>query len=91
MDRGTTASPLGIRNAYKAELQSSTAELANGEPLRVAGELLVAVSQQVEASTFIQQLRRHMNQLRPTPAARRASPGTFVHKDLPDSSQDGAR
>ena len=73
---------LGIRTAYKEDLQSSTAELVYGEPLRIPGELLVAATQQVEPSTFIHQLRQHMNRLRSTPASHHASPGTFVHKDL---------
>src|SRR5215472_14727892 len=77
---------LGLRTAFKEDLQSSTAELVYGEPLRIPGELLVPATPKVEASTFIQQLRHHMDQLRPTPAARHASPGTFVHKDLRDST-----
>jgi len=32
---------LGIRTAYKEDLQSSAAELVYGEPLKVPGELLV--------------------------------------------------
>jgi hypothetical protein len=77
---------LGIRTAYKEDLQSSAAELVYGEPLRVPGELLVPAAPKIEASSLIQQLRRHMDQLRPTPAARHASPATFVHKDLLDST-----
>ena len=77
---------LGICTAYKEDLQSSAAELIYGEPLRVPGELLAPAALNVEASTFIQQLRRHMDQLQPTPAARHASPATFIHKDLRDST-----
>ena len=40
----------------------------------------------VEATTFIQKLRRRMDQLRLTTAARHASPATFIHKDLRDST-----
>jgi hypothetical protein len=76
---------LGIRTAYK-DLQSSAADLVYGERLRVPGELLVPAAPKVEASLFIQQLRRLMDHLRPTPAARHASPATFVHKDLRDST-----
>jgi cleavage and polyadenylation specificity factor subunit 1 len=77
---------LGIRTSYKEDLQSCTAELVYGEPLRVPGEFLVPATPKVEASIFIQQLRRHMDQLRPTPAALHASPATFIHKDLLDST-----
>jgi len=73
---------LGIRTAYKEDLKSSTAELVYGEPLRNPGELLVAVPQQVETSTFIKQLRQHMNRLRSIPASRHASPGTFIHNNI---------
>ena len=75
-EKWTDALPLvllGIRTAYKDDLQSSAAELVYGEPLRVPGELIVPAAPRFEASTFIQQLRRHMNQLRPTPAARHSS------------------
>jgi hypothetical protein len=54
---------LGIRTAYKKDLKSVT-ELVYGEPLRVPGELLVPSTQKIETSTFIQQFRRHMDQLR---------------------------
>lgn len=75
---------LGIRNAYKEDLQSSAAELVYGEPLRVPGELLAPATPDVEPSVLMQQLRRHMESLRPIPAARHASYATFVHKDLKD-------
>ena len=75
---------LGIRTAYKG-LQSS-AELVYGQLLRVSGELLVSTSSKVKASIFIQQLRRLMDQLRPAPAACHASPATYVHNDLRDST-----
>ena len=98
-DRWTEVLPLvllGKRTAYKADLQASTAELVYGEPLRVPGELLVAVPQHFDTSSYIQQLRHHMSQLRPTPASRHASPGSFIHKDLPESThvflrKDGAQ
>jgi cleavage and polyadenylation specificity factor subunit 1 len=70
---------LGLRTAYKEDLQSSAAELIYGEPLRVPGEFLVPVVPNVKPSIFIQQLRRFMDHLRPTLAARHASPATFIH------------
>jgi hypothetical protein len=88
-EKWTEALPLvllGISTAYKEDLQSSAAELVYGESLRVPGELLVPSAPKVETSAFIQQFRRHMDQLRPTPTARQASPATFVHKDLRDST-----
>ena len=40
----------------------------------------------IEPSELIQQLRRLMDQLRPVSAARQASPTTFLHKNLMDST-----
>jgi len=86
-EKWTEALPLvllGICTAYKEDLQPSAAELAYGEPLRVPGKILVPAAPRFEVSTYIQQLRRHMDQLRQTPAARDSSPATFIHKDLRD-------
>jgi len=88
-EKWTEALPLvllGIRTTYKEDLQSSAAQLVYSEPLRVPGELLVPAAPRFEASTFIQQLCHHMDQLRPTPVACHASPATFIHKDLRDST-----
>jgi hypothetical protein len=87
-DKWTESLPivLGIRTAYKEDLQSYTAQLVYGEPLRIPGELMTPAAPKVEASAFIQQLRRHMDQLRPTPATRHASPASFIHKDLQDAT-----
>jgi cleavage and polyadenylation specificity factor subunit 1 len=77
---------LGMRTAYKEDLETSVAELVYGEPLRVPGEFLVPTTPTVEPAHFIQQLRRHMSQLRPVPAARHSSPATFIHRDLKDAT-----
>jgi hypothetical protein len=77
---------LSIGTAYKEDLQSSAAELIYGEPLRVPSRILVPAAPKVEATVFIQQLHHHMDQLQPTPAARHASPATFIHKDLWDTT-----
>jgi hypothetical protein len=56
---------LGIRSVYKEDLKTSVAEHVSGEPLLVPGELLTPTTPTVEPAHFIQQLRRHMRQLRP--------------------------
>jgi len=66
------------RRTYSHPRQNSS----TAEPLRVPGELLVPAAPKVEPSNLIQQLRRQMDQLRTTPAARHASPAKFIHKDL---------
>ena len=77
---------LGTRSAFKEDLETSVAELVYGEPLRVPGELIAPTKQTVEPEYFLQQIRRHMSQLRPIPAARHASPATFIHRDLKDTT-----
>jgi hypothetical protein len=73
---------LGIRTAYKKDLQASVAELVYGEPLKIPGELLTPTAEQVNPAHLITEIRQHMALLRPVSAARHASPSTFVHSDL---------
>jgi hypothetical protein len=72
---------LEIRTTFKADLQASVAELVYGEPLRIPSEL-TPITDPVEPAHLISQLGQHMTRLRPVPAARHATPATFVHKDL---------
>jgi hypothetical protein len=73
---------LGIRTAFKGDLQASVAEFVYGEPLRIPGELLAPTADPVDPAHFITYLRHHMARLRPIPKTRHASPSTFVHSDL---------
>jgi cleavage and polyadenylation specificity factor subunit 1 len=76
---------LGIRTAFKENLQASVAELVYGEPLRIPGELLTPTSDPVgpvDPAHHITELRQNMARLIPIPATRHASPATFVHSDL---------
>jgi hypothetical protein len=73
---------LGLCMAFKTDLQASVVELVYGEPLRIPGKLLTSTTDPMEPAHIITQLRQHMARLRPVPAARHASPTTFVHKDL---------
>jgi cleavage and polyadenylation specificity factor subunit 1 len=73
---------LGIRAAFKEDLETSVAELVYGEPLRIPGELLTPAANPVDPAHLTSELRQHMARLRPTPAARYTSPATFVHGDL---------
>jgi hypothetical protein len=71
-----------ISTSFKEDLQASVAELVYGEPLCITGEFLTPTTDHVEPAHIITHLRRHMTHLRPVPAARHASPATFVPKDL---------
>jgi cleavage and polyadenylation specificity factor subunit 1 len=83
--RWTEALPLvlfGIRTALKEDLQTSIAELVYDKTLRISGELLTPTADLADPAHLITELRQHMARLRPVPAARHASPATFVHSDL---------
>jgi cleavage and polyadenylation specificity factor subunit 1 len=73
---------LGIRTAFKEDLQASVVELMYGEPLRIPGELLTPTAEPVDPALLITELRQHMARLRLVLAACHASPSTFVHSDL---------
>jgi cleavage and polyadenylation specificity factor subunit 1 len=73
---------IGICTSLKEDMQASVAELVYGEPLRIPGELLTPTASSVDAALVITELRQHMARLRPVPAARHASPATFVHSDF---------
>jgi hypothetical protein len=66
---------LGIRMAFKEDLQASVAEL-------VYGKLLTPTAKPVDPAHLITELCQHVARLRPVPAARHASPAAFVNSDL---------
>jgi hypothetical protein len=77
---------LGIPTAFKEDLQVSLAELVYGEPLRVPPRATDPNHQHCGAITPHQLPRPAYAAPSPVPAARHASPATFVHKDLRDST-----
>ncbi|KAF7267831.1 hypothetical protein GWI33_018958 [Rhynchophorus ferrugineus] len=83
-DRSTEALPtalLGLRSAWKEDLQSTTAEMVYGEPLRLPGEFLVTNAKEVDKSVeFVRNLRRQFEMLRPVEGTRHGK--IFVFKDL---------
>jgi cleavage and polyadenylation specificity factor subunit 1 len=81
----TEALPLvlpGLCTAFREDLQASVAELVYGEPLRIPGELLTPSTDPVNPVHLIAEVRQHMARLIPVPAARHASPPSFVHSVL---------
>lgn len=79
---------MGIRAAWKDDLASTSAELVYGEPLRLPGEFLQIARATVEDDTgsFLKELRRHFNELRPVEGTRHGVKQHFVFKDLPTAS-----
>jgi hypothetical protein len=54
----TEALPLvlfGIRSSLKADLNTPSAELVYGEPLRIPGEFLTSTSRPIDTAHFLQQ------------------------------------
>jgi hypothetical protein len=73
---------LGIRTAFKEDLQALVEDLVYGEPLRIPGKLLNPTAEPVGPAHLITELRKHMARLIPVSAARHVYPSTFVHNDL---------
>jgi hypothetical protein len=51
---------LGIRTAFKEDLQASVAELVLTEPLRISGVLLIPTADPIDPAHLITELRQHM-------------------------------
>ncbi|CAK1593602.1 unnamed protein product [Parnassius mnemosyne] len=74
---------LGIRSAFKADLQTSSAELVYGEPLRLPGEFFEpSTDGPVDITEFTARLRNIAKTLQPVPTTRHNTEKTFVFKDL---------
>lgn len=78
---------LGIRSAYKEDLQSSSAEMLYGEPLRLPGEFFESRhSGTTDITDYMARLRTFVKRLQPKPASRHCEKPIFVYKDLATSS-----
>lgn len=79
---------LGLRCAYKADIQTTAAELVYGETLRLPGEFLVNQQSNLNLnqSVLVTNLRTHMRCLRPTAAAHHQSRKPFIFRDLATTS-----
>ncbi|XP_014216114.1 uncharacterized protein LOC106644926 [Copidosoma floridanum] len=73
---------LGLRTAFKEDLEASPAEMLYGTTLRIPGEFLVSESIQVDKSSFVSSLRRLFRAIRPVPASRHSTAHPYVHKDV---------
>ncbi|XP_074042701.1 uncharacterized protein [Leptinotarsa decemlineata] len=79
---------LGIRAAWKEDLQATAAEMVYVEPLRLPGEFLASTSTRDidDAADFIRELRQHFQALRPVSGTRHGERKLFVFKDLATAS-----
>ncbi|XP_073966513.1 uncharacterized protein [Choristoneura fumiferana] len=74
---------LGIRSAWKDDLQASAAELVYGEPLRLPGEFFTPTKgTTVDYTDFAARLRDHIGKLNPVPASHHSKKPFYIPKEL---------
>lgn len=74
---------LGIRSAFKEDLQASPAELVYGEPLRLPGEFYnPSVPSTTDMSDFTARLRSFASKIKPVPTSHHDRKKIFVFKEL---------
>ena len=72
---------LGIRTAYKEDLQISPAEMVYGSQIHIPGEFSTP-SQKVSESEFVKQLHQRINKQKPIPTTRHGNKRTFIYKEI---------
>lgn len=74
---------LGLRAAWKEDLQTTAAELIYGESLRLPGEFLHASPADVsDPSEFVQQLKSRIREFRPRAGSNHGNRSVFQFKEL---------
>ncbi|XP_015121549.1 uncharacterized protein LOC107044260, partial [Diachasma alloeum] len=73
---------LGLRTAWKEDIQTTPAELTYGECIRVPGEFLASSNDRITAPSLVKRLRAHFRNVAPVPISRHGTRATFVFKDL---------
>lgn len=79
---------LGMRTAFKPDIQASPAELLYGETLRLPGDFLQSckTTHTTDVTDFTARLRSMIGTIRPQPASRHCGRNIFVFKDLPSAT-----
>lgn len=75
---------LGIRSAFKADLQATAAQLVYGTSLRLPGTFFINDNVHLDSSTYVQEMMSHMQSLKPVPARHAKNTKIFVSPDLTD-------
>ena len=75
---------LGIRSAFKEDLQCTTAELVYGTTLRLPGEFFNTTSNSTlpNQHAYVSRLHNTMQHIQPVPTSHHATRSTHVSKDL---------
>ncbi|XP_039313509.1 uncharacterized protein LOC120359577 [Solenopsis invicta] len=78
---------MGIRAAWKEDLQATPAEMVYGEPIRLPGQFLNEADSETDTSEgFVKDLKKAMKSLQPR-VRRHGQKATFVFKDLATTQQ----
>lgn len=79
---------LGIRSAFKEDIQCSSAELLYGEPLRLPGEFFghKTDKQDTDITDFSARIRSFASNLQPVPTSHHSTQKIFIYKDLASCS-----
>ncbi|XP_018396914.1 PREDICTED: uncharacterized protein LOC108775129 [Cyphomyrmex costatus] len=91
-DRWTEVLPtvlLGIRAAWKEDMQATAADLVYGETLRLPGQFLKQHQPEEtnSAAEFVKELKQHFDDFRPIKGTRHGERRPFVFKDLATTKQ----
>lgn len=78
---------LGLRAAYRPDLNASVAELVYGGNLRLPAEFFNKITDESsEPTELIRELKKHFENLQPTTGSRHGNRKIFVYKDLKTTS-----
>ncbi|XP_023239034.1 uncharacterized protein LOC111637695 [Centruroides sculpturatus] len=78
---------LGLRTAFKEDIQAATAEMVYGENLRLPGEFFTPSRYNPDPANFVGRLKSTMEKLRPTPTRQPNRTTCFVHEELNSCQQ----
>lgn len=73
---------LGLRSSIREDVNATPAELVYGSSIRLPGEFLQESNDSIPNDEFVQQLKSHMNMLKPVDIIHKSNRTVFVHKDL---------
>lgn len=73
---------LGLRTAFKEDLQASASEMLFGTTLRIPGEFFTSTTTQMDFTTHVRSLRQLFRSIRPVPASRHITQHPFYTPDL---------
>lgn len=77
---------LGLRSAFKPDIQTTAAQLVYGSTLRLPGQFLHMENNVLPQTEFVKHLAEMMNDIRPTQTAHHDTSKPFVFKQLIDAT-----